>query len=505
LTEDQDFLSKAVLKSGITFDLLENLSFPGEDVHFCIRAQAMGFSIWADSRFPIYALEDEWAEAAYFKTRPQTHPRRHGPQRKGLTVCTITRNEEENLPRMIRSIEKIADEVIVSDTGSTDRTREIAESMGAVVIPFPWRGNFAAARNSAIREASGRWVLSLDADEELAPESIGELHRLVNSGVLALYSLKIINWIRERSGSDALSQFMHRNMRLFPRIPGCGYEWPIHEQLTSSLVPIPRMLADVTLYHHGYMSPETRLKKSWRNLEILRKAVEDDPSNSFHWFNLAMSYEGLGKWQDALEAFLKSIDLSPARAPFKSILYVHTALNLNYLNRFREAIPYAEEALRIEPFFPDAHFVLGNALAGLGEYPKAIESYRKALETPAEIMARLEGSDVGVSTWKAYNQMGLVYTYMHDHGSAIRCFEKALEAPGPDARLLINAAASYLALGNASKAEEYYRQAMEMEPANPLPYHSLVNMFLARKDNDKAIKIMDLAAQRGIPGVRVSS
>src|SRR5882724_11685213 len=91
-----------------------------------------------------------------------------------LSVCFIARNEEKNLPRALASVRGIADEVIVADTGSTDRTVEIAKESGAIVCHFPWCDDFSAARNFAISHARGDWILWMDADEELLPESVNE-------------------------------------------------------------------------------------------------------------------------------------------------------------------------------------------------------------------------------------------------------------------------------------------------------------------------------------------
>ena len=85
-----------------------------------------------------------------------------------LSVAIITLNEETNLPRTLNSVHW-ADEVVVVDSGSTDRTVEIARSFGATVVRQAWQG-FAAQKNLAIAHCHGTWVLSLDADEELSPE-----------------------------------------------------------------------------------------------------------------------------------------------------------------------------------------------------------------------------------------------------------------------------------------------------------------------------------------------
>jgi len=91
-----------------------------------------------------------------------------------LSACLITSNEEENLPRVLNSVEGVADEIVVVDCGSKDRTQEIAREHGAKVVTRAWT-NFAEQKNFAAAAASNNWILSLDADEELSPELRGAL------------------------------------------------------------------------------------------------------------------------------------------------------------------------------------------------------------------------------------------------------------------------------------------------------------------------------------------
>src|SRR5579872_2349971 len=85
-----------------------------------------------------------------------------------LSVAVITLNEESNLARTLASV-RFADEIVIVDSGSTDRTLEIAREFNARVLTLPWQG-FARQKNYALDQCTGDWILSLDADEELTPE-----------------------------------------------------------------------------------------------------------------------------------------------------------------------------------------------------------------------------------------------------------------------------------------------------------------------------------------------
>src|SRR5580658_9834415 len=89
-----------------------------------------------------------------------------------LSLAMIVKNEARCLARCLRSIEAMVDEIIIADTGSTDETIEIAKSFNATISHFTWVNDFSAARNFALDQAGGDWILVLDADE-FASEALG--------------------------------------------------------------------------------------------------------------------------------------------------------------------------------------------------------------------------------------------------------------------------------------------------------------------------------------------
>src|SRR5579884_2195452 len=89
-----------------------------------------------------------------------------------VSLCMIVRNEESNLPSCLELIREIVDEIIVVDTGSTDKTKEVAANLGAKVFDFPWKDSFASARNESLRHATGEWIFWMDADDRMDRENI---------------------------------------------------------------------------------------------------------------------------------------------------------------------------------------------------------------------------------------------------------------------------------------------------------------------------------------------
>ena len=109
-----------------------------------------------------------------------------------LSVCLIFKNEEKHLPRMLQSIDKVADEILAADTGSTDRSAEILAANPKVkLFSFPWTEDFSQARNATLAQATGDWILVIDADEALRTET--ELKALLENPQHDAYYINIHN------------------------------------------------------------------------------------------------------------------------------------------------------------------------------------------------------------------------------------------------------------------------------------------------------------------------
>lgn len=192
----------------------------------------------------------------------------------------MVRDEAAHLPRCVASARSIADEIVVGDTGSVDDTRAIARRLGARVIDLPWNDDFSAARNSLLEQAAGRWILFLDADEELVPFDRRALRDLLTTTNQPGFTVEI--------GSDrgeGRTETAHI-VRLFRRDPAFRYEGRIHESVLGSIARSrgvdlwspPR--SGLHVLHHGYR-PELRLArdKEERNRRLLRREIDDRPDD----------------------------------------------------------------------------------------------------------------------------------------------------------------------------------------------------------------------------------
>ena len=227
-----------------------------------------------------------------------------------LSACVITKNEEENIGTWLASMKKIADEMIVVDTGSTDRTVEMAKEAGARVFHHAWQNDFAAAKNAALEKAKGDWILFLDADEHFSPQTLPKVRPLLEKveaspkpivGVIC----RLIN-IDKDQGNRFMGAIFQ--LRIFRNSRDLRYEGKIHEHIVDVRREEHEMFATpkLVIFHTGYSLHLVR-KKLERNLDFLRQKEEaqgESVDDALHYMDC---YYGLGDFARAAEYARKAI------------------------------------------------------------------------------------------------------------------------------------------------------------------------------------------------------
>ena len=175
-----------------------------------------------------------------------------------VSLTMIVKNEEANLPACLASAADLVNEVIVVDTGSTDRTKEVARRFGARIFDFPWIDDFAAARNEALRHATGDWILWLDADDRIDEPNRQKLRALFAglSDQNLAYALRCISFASSEAGSATEVE----HVRLFRRHPQILWQGRIHEQILTAVERVGgrQVSANVAIHHFGYQDPIQR-------------------------------------------------------------------------------------------------------------------------------------------------------------------------------------------------------------------------------------------------------
>jgi tetratricopeptide (TPR) repeat protein len=238
-----------------------------------------------------------------------------------LSAVMIVRDEEQMLPSCLRSIKGVVDEIVVVDTGSRDRTVEIAQELGARVVHRAWDGSFAAARNASLDHATGDWVIVLDADERLFPGDADALRGVLAKPWRTAAHVEIVHATRRDGvGMDVSSS----GLRMWRHTPAARYEGIVHEQVAG----LPRFLPDrfehlpARLLHDGYRDEVVIGKgKFERNRRLLEQQIEEADGNAraFAWYNLGVEHLIRGTAEDAQVAFEHALDGTHARGGIASV------------------------------------------------------------------------------------------------------------------------------------------------------------------------------------------
>jgi glycosyltransferase involved in cell wall biosynthesis len=268
---------------------------------------------------------------------------------KTLSLCMIVKDGARILGHCLDSASSLAPEIVVVDTGSTDDTLEIAARFGAKVTRFDFTFvDFAAARNRALLEARGRWILVLDADETLQPASVPLIQELCARDANAGYYFERVN---RYAGSDVTTR--DYVVRLFPNRPSYRYKGRVHETIDASILAGGgRLLQSAIRIDHDFASdPETRRQRNYRYIEILNEEIAADPTDYSRLTFLAAEYHQLGMFEKAAEiaeqiAILRPLD--PEAHLHAGVYHV-----LYKVDRQRARADF-QEALRLRPGYREA-------------------------------------------------------------------------------------------------------------------------------------------------------
>ena len=215
-----------------------------------------------------------------------------------ISCCFIVKNEEENLGKILEAVDKFADEIVVVDTGSTDKTIEIAKNFTDKVFDFEWKDDFAAARNFSFSKASCDYIMWLDADDYIFPKDIKKINELKVSG--KEFDVAYFQYV---SGFDKNFKptFMFERERLVKRTGGFFWEGVVHEVIT----PHGKVIREnIKIYHFKSDKP-----RGDRNLRIYQKKVdrgeELSPRERFYYAR-ELYYNAL--YEKAIDEFYKFLD-----------------------------------------------------------------------------------------------------------------------------------------------------------------------------------------------------
>ncbi len=380
-----------------------------------------------------------------------------------LSVCMIVKNEEANIERAITSFLPFADEIIVNDTGSTDRTLEILARLPKVkVIHSEWKRDFSYSRNISLAAATCSWCLWMDADDVVPPEQVKDFLRLKTAPLDRAFGFQIIN--TQGGGQAVGARFMQ--IRMFPNHPEIRFERRIHEQIVYSLAKLRLHIfyLETAVLHMGYEQESQRKAKSERNLELILTEPDRgvDPVISTQ---LGDAYMILERYPEAIDAYKEVLSIPQAEKinpDAYNEVFITIGKCYQSIGKHLEALEWLEQAENRNPGKIDPVFHRAETLFRMQRYMDARRGFEQALTLEKKHSSQASHWDV----MRMYS-----YKFLCDIGTHFKEFPQVLdwsekfhaEYPAVVEAMMYHGKA-LLSLGQAQTATLWLEKAVTANP-----------------------------------------
>ncbi len=391
----------------------------------------------------------------------------------------IVKDEESNLSKCLSSVKTFVNEIIILDTGSTDKTVTIAQGHGAKVYHFEWCNDFSAARNEALKYVTGDWVLVLDADETLAPEIIPNIKQAIQREEYLL-----INLVRHEIGAAQSPYSMVS--RLFRNHPDVRFSRPYHALIDDRVSEILQRephwqigyIEGIAILHSGYQQSEiTQKNKLVKAQAAMEEFLAGNPDDTYVCSKLGALYIDLGQIPQAIDLLSKGIALGDENYDILYELYYHLGIAYSRLKDHQQAIANYQDAIKL-PIYPilklGAYNNLGNLLKDKGDLNGAKNAYETTLKIDPSFVT-------------GYYNLGMTFKAMGLFKEAIASYVKAIDLNPNYAQAYQNLGVVLLKTGYLDDSLTAFNEAIDL--------HEKQNNLFAAEQLRKGLKDMGLGVR----------
>ncbi len=386
-------------------------------------------------------------------------------EKADISLCMIVKNEERVIRDCLESAVPFFCEVLVLDTGSTDRTIEIARECGAVVRETKWPDSFAKARTESMKHAKGKWIMWIDADDTLPMQSAEVIVNAVASAQQDVIGFIVpVQFVEEHGQGTEVD-----HVKIFRNFPGIEWEGRIHEQALQSVRRQAEKAGirdggrlirlEAKVMHSGYDTSEAGQEgKRIRDEKLLKLDLKDRPNHPFVLFNLGMTEHFTGTQERAVEWLEKCLKHSKKGETHIRKAYALLGAALRKLDKRDQAKARLEKGYKEIPGDPEIAFHLAQIAAEEKLYQKAADLYHEVLN--ADVSGVFTSLDPGIMGYKTRHNLAYVYVSLGKYEEALEQWRLALEnSPRIElARNLFDTALSHKDFKTCKEAMDWVHQ-----------------------------------------------
>ncbi len=409
-----------------------------------------------------------------------------------LSLCMIVKNEEKSLPVCLDSVKDHVDEIIIVDTGSTDRTVEIAKGYNAKVYHHSWENSFSKARNYSLKYAKCDWILILDADEEVDKKDAYKLREVIRDKNLNTIRLPVYSKLDE-----GRNLAVGNSERIFRNHLGIHYEGIVHNKLKTK---VPTKAFDIKVHHHGYSHDKEQMEKKFiRTTTLLKEQIKENPEDPVPHHYLATSYlDNKGKndecLQEALEA-ARLYELQNSKEQTRLLNYYTASIAFLRKNDLGNAEKFALKSLDFYPEYLDGYCLLSTIYFDLKEYGKCIEYTNKYLK----MLKSIDSDPTSVlsipyntlqQSWMAYSKFAVIYYEQNNKDKGDEALRNALNSTEWKWTPYYFVGRHFFEQNNFKMAEVFFKDGLKNEPHNKMLLYNIVETCERLGILDKAINYL---------------
>ncbi|MCI9045775.1 MAG: glycosyltransferase [Hungatella sp.] len=349
-----------------------------------------------------------------------------------ISQCMIVKNEERNIERALSWGKAIMWEQVVVDTGSTDRTVELAEKLGAKVFYFPWKDDFSAAKNFAVEQAKGEWIAFLDADEYMEPEDAEKIGKVLERIAGDPFDGISTGW--QQINDEGKIFASGTQIRFFRNQSDIRYRRRIHEQLesvTGRQLRVADVTKELSVFHTGYQKAETAgKKKNERNRKLILEELREDPNNYEMMGYMGDEYLTSGEKEEAKRWYHQAVEHMPSALKSYDQRSAVTFTKLLGLltekgeDSWREAEGVYQKAVELLPEEADFDYIAGRFFATHGQAESAVKYLESAMEKLNTYGYYNKALLLAANVLNAYD---LLVRCLYDLGDATKCMAYGTE------------------------------------------------------------------------------